>query len=291
VTISIQGPWRSVSRIFVLTASVAVLAPFGLIGQAHAAKGGQSKAPRVSLSSSQTSVASNSFVTLKWRARNADACTAAGDWSGAKALSGGENVGPLFADSSFTLTCTGTGGEQSRTVNVAVASVPAPDIAFSADPSTVNYFDSTTLNWLVQNATSCTASGDWSGDKALSGSEGSGPLTADGGYELSCIGDGGISLASLTVMVNPPATGSASLSWLPPDTNTDGTALSDLAGYRIKYGTSPGSYSTQIDLPDPGLADHVLEGLSPATYYFVITAYNTAGVESDPSNEASKLIQ
>jgi len=34
----------------------------------------------------------------------------------------------------------------------------------------------------------------------------------------------------------------ATVSWIPPTTNTDGTALTDLAGYKVYYGTVSWSY-------------------------------------------------
>lgn len=79
---------------------------------------------------------------------------------------------------------------------------------------------------------------------------------------------------------------SVTLSWLPPTQNEDGTPLTDLAGYRIRYGNSSGSYSTTVSLDNPGLATYVVEGLVPNRYYFVMSSYNRLGVESRPSAEA-----
>jgi hypothetical protein len=79
---------------------------------------------------------------------------------------------------------------------------------------------------------------------------------------------------------------SITLSWLPPTQNEDGSPLTDLAGYKIRYGSSSGSYSSTISLANPGLATYVLEGLVPSTYYLVISSYNKLGAESRPSAEA-----
>jgi hypothetical protein len=79
---------------------------------------------------------------------------------------------------------------------------------------------------------------------------------------------------------------SLTLSWLPPTQNEDGTPLTNLAGYRIRYGSSSGSYSTTISVANPGLATYVVEGLVPSRYYFVIASYNSLGVESRNSSEA-----
>ena len=80
------------------------------------------------------------------------------------------------------------------------------------------------------------------------------------------------------------------LSWTPPTHNTDGSILTDLAGYRLYYGFQSGLYSEQIELNDPTLDATELGGLEYGrSYYFVITAVNARGVESDYSGEAEKL--
>jgi len=84
--------------------------------------------------------------------------------------------------------------------------------------------------------------------------------------------------------------GSAVLSWTAPTTNTDGSALTDLAGYKIYYGTASGAYGTPIDAGSavgspPG---YTVNNLGIGTYYFAVTAYDTAGRESAFSNETSK---
>ena len=61
----------------------------------------------------------------------------------------------------------------------------------------------------------------------------------------------------------------------------------DLAGYKIRYGQAARTYTKEITLNTPGLATYVVDGLVPSTYYFVITAFNSKGVESSHSNEAT----
>lgn len=58
----------------------------------------------------------------------------------------------------------------------------------------------------------------------------------------------------------------------------------DLAGYRVHRGIAPG---TRLESREVGLATtNDWTGLLPgSTNYFTVTAYNTAGLESDPSNE------
>jgi hypothetical protein len=99
------------------------------------------------------------------------------------------------------------------------------------------------------------------------------------------------SLPAFSITVTAVSTGSATLSWNPPTTNTDGSPLTNLAGYRVYWGPSIGSYTSSVTLNNPGLASYVVENLGPGTYYFVVTARNSAGGESQYSNVASKTIQ
>ncbi len=85
------------------------------------------------------------------------------------------------------------------------------------------------------------------------------------------------------------SSGFVTLSWDPPTTNVDGTPVSDLAGYRIYYGLSSRNYSWVIDVGN--VNTYKIENLSPGTYYFAVTAYDTSGNESDYSNEVSKVIK
>lgn len=80
------------------------------------------------------------------------------------------------------------------------------------------------------------------------------------------------------------------LSWVPPTTNTDGSPLTDLAGFRVYYGNALGAYPTMIDISSPSTATKIITGLAANTYYFVATAYavrNSAVVESDYSNPSA----
>lgn len=85
--------------------------------------------------------------------------------------------------------------------------------------------------------------------------------------------------------------GSAKLSWIPPNANSDGSKLTGLAGYKIYYGTSPQYLQRTIDIKDPTVTEYTIENLPPYTYYFVITAYNTDGTESSRSNIVTKTVK
>jgi len=99
------------------------------------------------------------------------------------------------------------------------------------------------------------------------------------------------SLAPFSINVVPVAFGSATLTWLPPTTRTDGQPLRNLAGYRILWGTTQGSYPNGVRLTNPGLTSYVVQNLAPGTYYFVVRAFDSSNVESDNSNVAQKTIR
>lgn len=85
-------------------------------------------------------------------------------------------------------------------------------------------------------------------------------------------------------------TGVATLSWTPPTTNADGTPLTDLAGFKVYYGTSSQNYTAVVD--NKMSTSFFFESpFSPGTVvYFSVTAYGVSGGESDFSNEVSKVL-
>jgi Putative Ig domain len=88
----------------------------------------------------------------------------------------------------------------------------------------------------------------------------------------------------------PTATGTAALSWSAPTQNTDGSSLTDLAGYRIYHGTNAGALSEVVELAGTATTSHMYNALASGTHYFAVTAFNTAGRESALSGVGSKII-
>jgi hypothetical protein len=98
-------------------------------------------------------------------------------------------------------------------------------------------------------------------------------------------------LPAFSIVVSETASGSATLSWTPPIQNTDGSALRDLSGYRIMYGTSSSALNKSINVANPGVSTYVVENLSPATYYFAVKSIASSGAESALSSVASKTVK
>jgi fibronectin type 3 domain-containing protein len=90
----------------------------------------------------------------------------------------------------------------------------------------------------------------------------------------------------------PSGTGSSSvsLSWDAPTQNNDGSPISNLAGYKIHYGTSSSEYTETVALSNAGLTRYVIDNLKSGTYYFAITAYNAQGLESSLSGEIATSV-
>jgi hypothetical protein len=88
-----------------------------------------------------------------------------------------------------------------------------------------------------------------------------------------------------------PALANATISWVPPTQNTDGSGVGPLRGYKIYYGTASQQYTTTITVSNAGLTTYVIDGLNVGTtYYFAVTAVTAAGIESALSPEVAAMI-
>ena len=107
-------------------------------------------------------------------------------------------------------------------------------------------------------------------------------------------GDLKTALPSFTIKVTESSatgsTSSASLSWSAPTQNQDGSPLTNLAGYRIYYGTSASNLSKRVVVGNPATTRAVVQNLTRGTWYFAISAYTQTGAESSRSNVVSKVI-
>ena len=148
-----------------------------------------------------------------------------------------------------------------------------------------------TLAFSVQNKPSWATFNTVSGN--LSGTPGSGDLGTDSGITIS-VSDGttSVALAAFSIVVSAPstATGTALISWVPPTQNSDGSALTTLAGFNIYYGTSASSLTQVQTVAGTGLTSYTVNNLASGTWYFAVSAYTSTGAESGLSNTSSKTI-
>ena len=161
----------------------------------------------------------------------------------------------------------------------------APTVTLTASPTTGISPLSVTLTWstteLVAPA-SCTASGSWSGTKALSGSEVVAGLT------------GGAKTFTLTCAA---ATGTATLTWTAPTQNTDGSTIpasgaGSLAGFELFHAaTSAGvSTATPIVVNNPAATTYTITGLPVGVRYYAAKAFNAEAIRSDFSGQVNNTI-
>lgn len=150
--------------------------------------------------------------------------------------------------------------------------------------------DSTTLTFNVSNKPAWAVFDNASG--RLTGTPATGDIGTYSNIVISATD--GVSTASLqafSIVVEPiVVTGSVQVSWQAPNQNVDGTPLTNLAGYRVRYGQAPDSLAQVLEIPSAAITSVTVESLAAGTWYFGIEAYNSAGVGSTLSNIAQKLV-
>jgi len=164
-------------------------------------------------------------------------------WYGNQSVSGSRTIYNLTQTTTFTLSCSGNYGSDQKTTTVTVSTPPPPPptpryacntntwqcyetssgpytslssceancqppinpptVTLTANPSVINQGESSVLSWSSTNATTCLASGGWSGNKSLSGNETVAPPVTTT-YSITCTGAGGSATDSATVTVNTP---------------------------------------------------------------------------------------
>jgi len=212
-----------------------------------------SNLPVVTLSANPTAVTSGQTSQLTWNATNADTCTASGGWAGNKALSGTETTAAIITATAYTLTCSNANGSSAAQASVSIQSPPpppAPTLSFTASPNTVNSGDSSTLTWSSANATTCVASGGWTGSRATSGTQSTGALTASTTYTLLCTGTGGSVTRSASVTVNgspppppPPPAPTVTLTANPTSVSVNGVSTLTWTSTNATSCTASGGWS------------------------------------------------
>ena len=197
-----------------------------------------------------------------------------------------------LADSlpAFAIAVTSAATNNAPTISGSPATSVTAGQAYSFQPSATDA-DGDVLTFSIQNRPSWATFSPTTG--RLAGTPTASNIGTFGNIIISVTdGKATRSLSAFSISVKSAAgTGSVTLSWTAPTKNTDGTALTNLAGYRVHYGTSAGSYTNSVQLPNKSLTSVVIEDLTPARWYFAVKAYNTSGVESTFSGSVSKLIE
>lgn len=136
---------------------------------------------------------------------------------------------------------------------------------------------------------------DWANFNTASGTLSGIPASADVGTYANIqisVSDGkaSVALPAFTIAVNQMSAGNATLDWAAPTENTDGSVLTNLAGYNVHYGTSPNNLTQVVKVANPGLTNYVVDNLPAGTWYFAVTSYSADGMESPDSAVVSTTI-
>jgi hypothetical protein len=117
------------------------------------ANDGQSE-PSLELTASATSVFAGDSINLTWTSTDAASCESSGAWTGSKPAEGSETISSIQSSSTFTLTCTGSGGNVMAMVTITVNG--SVDIAWSkpttnVDGSPLNDLASYRIYWGISS--------------------------------------------------------------------------------------------------------------------------------------------
>jgi len=142
-----------------------------------------------------------------------------------------------------TVTLGGNGGAPSMYTVFIVVDPSVSTVSLSVNPTTVVTNGSTTLNWSSTNTTDCTASGDWFGSKATSGSQTITGLITDSNFNLSCIGASGSVNDSVSVTVVDPSAPIVNLSASPSSVSYNGSTSLSWSSNNVTSCTASGDWS------------------------------------------------
>ncbi len=188
----------------------------------------------------------------------------------------------------FSITVSTTDTNSSPTISGTPASSVTEGQPYSFTP-TASDADGDTLTFAISGQPS------WASFNSSTGRLNGTPTAGDVGTYTNIVisvsdGEASAALPAFSITVNAISLGSATLDWSAPTLNEDGTPLTDLAGYRLYWGTTPGTYSDSVTIDNPSVTTYVVENLAPGTYQFVATAFNAVGEESRYSGVATKVV-
>jgi hypothetical protein len=195
----------------------------------------------------------------------------------------------------------------------ASASLPAFSINVTAAPNTAPTISGTPVTSVVAGSaysftpTASDADGDmlafsisgkpaWAAFNTATGKLSGTPASGQTGSYMNIVisvsdGTASAALPAFAITVSPaPNSGTATLSWSAPTQNTDGSALIDLAGFRVYHGTSPDALDEMTQLPGASTSTYIFNQLASGTHYFAVAAYTSSGTESALSTVGSKTI-
>jgi hypothetical protein len=208
------------------------------------------------------------------------------------ACGGGEgvDVNPATAEDTGSTTSTGT------ITRASISGTPASSITVGTQYSftpTASDSDGGTLTYSISNVPA------WATFNAATGQLSGSPKATDVGTTTGIVisvvdGTATASLPPFSLnVVSTAAAGpaTAKITWVAPTENNNGTALTDLAGYYVHYGTSESDLSEVVQVASASTLSYVVTGLATGTtWYFAVSAYTTGGEQSALSAISSKTL-
>jgi len=182
---------------------------------------------------------------------------------------------------SFILASCGGGPATRANPPPSTTPVAAPTLSLSVTPTSVVTGGQANLTWTSTNATSCTASGSWTGSEDVTGTQSTGPLQTNATYSLNCIGSSGSVSKSVTVTVSQPqAAPMISIEATPTSVSNGSTATLTWHADNASQCSAGGSWSGSRDVS----GSIITVNLSAPTNSFVLQCSGPGGSASASAN-------
>jgi hypothetical protein len=177
-----------------------------------------------------------------------------------------------------------------------ISGTPATSVTVGASYSftpTASDSDGGALTYSITNAPA------WASFNSKTGQLSGSPKSTDIGTTTGIVitATDGSATASLTafsidvISTAASGSGSAKVTWVAPTENSNGTALTDLAGYYVYYGTDASALSESIQVANPKTLNYEVTGLATgSTWYFAVASYTSTGQQSALSAISSKSL-
>jgi Putative Ig domain len=197
------------------------------------------------------------------------------------------------------LSSTATAAETGTAATATISGTPSTSVTvgtnYSFTPSASDS-DGGALKFSIANAPA------WATFSATTGQLSGSPKVTDTGTTMNIVitaadGSATASLPAFSITVTGtaatnPGSGSATVKWVAPTENSNGTALTNLAGFTVYYGTDASTLSQaqSVQVANPAALSYTVTGLASGTWYFAVASYTTSGQASTLSAVSSKTI-
>gem|GEM_PF-3543784 len=261
--------------------------------QAFVSVGSMSLPCTVSITASPTVVTSGGFSTLSWNSTNCTSIAISGPNVSISntQFAGSTSTGSLYSTATYTISGNGTGGSATPqsvtvTVNPVVLQPCTVTGALTANPTSVNSGNSSTVSWSTSNCSSVSVTGPGISSSLSSGSQNTGPLYSTATYTLTATGTNTVTQQAV-VTVNSVVTSNCAInSFYASPTQVNSGSSSTLywstSGCTNVYVSGPGvnssAYSNSISIgPIYNTNTYTITASSSAntlTQTVTVTAFN-----------------